>query len=160
MTRMGEGAIALIDLDMVATLVDKLENEKDEEILLQVHELLRQLLLVEGGTKKLVLIEDLGIERLCNFTSSQNWKLREATLKNLYSMSFDYQGKKLMLDRNCVLRILPLLKDQVLEVKTAAALVVASLVQLNDGKHQVVSVLLDSRQRSFRWRDENAVDRD
>ena len=138
MTRMTEGSIALIDLDMVATLVDKLENEKDEKILLQVHELLRQLMLVKGGTEKIVQIEELGIERLCSFTQSKNWELREATLKNLYSMSLNHAGKQLMLKRNCVLRILPLLlNDKVLAVQTAAALVVASLVQLNDGKHQV-----------------------
>lgn len=138
MTKMIEGSTALIELDMVATLVDKLQNEKDEHILLQVHELLRQLLLVEGGTNKLVEIEEMGIERLCMFTDYENWQLREATLKNLYSMSFDYAGKELMLKRNCELRILPLLlNDKVIEVKTAAALVIASLVQLNDAKHQV-----------------------
>lgn len=137
MTRMSEGSIALINIDMVATLVDKLLNEKEENILLQIHELLRQLLLVEGGTQKLVEIEDIAIERMCNFITSHNWHLKEATLKNLYSTSFDYQGKELMLKHNCALRILPLMKDLQLEVRTAATLVVASLVQLNEAKHQV-----------------------
>lgn len=139
MTRMSEGSIALIKIDMVATLVDKLLNEKEEHILLQIHELLRQLLLVEGGTKKLVEIEDIAIERMCNFITSQNWQLKEATLKNLYSTSFDYEGKELMLKHNCALRILPLMKDPQLEVRTAATLVVASLVQLNEAKHQVIA---------------------
>lgn len=139
MTRMSEPSIALIEIDMVATLVDKLENEKVESILLQVHELLRQLMLVEGGTRKLVEIEGIAIERLCHFIDSTNWQLKEACLKNLYSASFDYAGKELMLKHNCALRILPLLKDPKLEVKTAATLVVASLVQLNEAKHQVIA---------------------
>lgn len=156
MTRMSEGSIALIKIDMVATLVDKLLNEKEEFILLQVHELLRQLLLVEGGTKKLVEIEDIAIERMCNFINSQRWELKEATLKNLYSTSFDYAGKELMLKHNCALRILPLLKDSVLAVRTAAALVVASLAQLNEAKHQVRLAYQDRGQRPLRRHNEDA----
>jgi HEAT repeat protein len=138
MSRMIEGATTLIDIDMVETLVDKLEKEKSENILLLVQELLRQLLLVEGGTSRAVAIEELTIERLCFFIHSKNSLLREATLKNLYSFSFDYRGKELMIKRDCVARMLPILKDSELPVRAAAALVLASLVQFNEAKHQII----------------------
>jgi len=147
MSRMVEGATVLIGIDMVATLVDKLLHESDEAILVQVHELLRQLLLVEGGTAKMVQIEDIAIERLHTFVDSKNWQLREASLKNLYSFSFDYRGKQLMLQHRCVFRTLPSLKDPVLAVRTAAALVLASLVQFNQGKHEVSLSHSDHRQQ-------------
>jgi hypothetical protein len=137
MTRMSEDTKVLLDIGMMETFVNKLDQEKNEDILLQVHELIRQLLLIENGTKTFLLIEEKAIELLCGFMASKNWRLREATLKNLYSVSFDYQGKETVLRHDCDLRILPLIRDNELPVRTAAVLCLASLAQLNESKHKV-----------------------
>ena len=160
MTRMVEGATVLIEIDMVAILVDKLVEEKDDTILQQVHELLRQLLLVEGGTPKLVEIEEIGIERLCGFLESKNWELREATIKNLASFSFDYKGKQLMLEHRCTFRLLPYLKDKYLAVRTATAIALASLVQFNQGKHEVTLHDIDNRRRPLSRHNSNVGHRE
>lgn len=140
-----EGAQSLIQIDMVKTLVDKLAVEEVDEIELLMLELLRQFLLVDGGTTKAVEIGVQTVELHLSYLESKkhNPDLREATLKNLYSFSFDYRGKELMMSDpkktfNCVEKMIKdPLRDPNLKVRTAAALVLASLVQLNEAKHQV-----------------------
>ena len=65
----------LIGLEMVHVLVNHLYSEKDESILLLIHELLRQLLLVENGTERAILIEDETITGLCSFLEHHNEKV-------------------------------------------------------------------------------------
>jgi hypothetical protein len=66
----------LIDLDMVRVLVDRLAREPEDEILLLIHELLRQLLLVDRGSKKMIEISFTAIHVLNSFLNHYNDNVR------------------------------------------------------------------------------------
>lgn len=66
----------LIELDMVRVLVDRLAREPEDEILLLIHELLRQLLLVDRGSQKLIEISFTAIRVLNSFLNHCNNDVR------------------------------------------------------------------------------------
>ena len=77
----------LIDLDMVRVLVDRLAREPEDEILLLIHELLRQLLLVDRGSKKLIEISFTAIHVLNSFLNHYNDSVR-VFIKEIYKTMF------------------------------------------------------------------------
>lgn len=128
----------LINLDMVEVCVRKLAVQDEDQILVLVHELIRQLLLVDNGTQRFLAMENgIGISNICNFLTNENSKLRQAALKNLYCVSCNFAGKKLELSMEVIEQTAELLKDNVLEVRTAAVLTLCSICQLIDGKKKV-----------------------
>lgn len=63
----------LIDLRMVEVCVEKLAINDEDRILLLIHKLLRQLLLVDRGTKRFLEIEDgQGVNNLCLYLSNNH----------------------------------------------------------------------------------------
>ena len=66
-------AQSLIDLDMVEVCIQKLDVKDHDDILVQIHALLRQLLLVENGTERFLEIPNgTGVTNICKFLKNPN----------------------------------------------------------------------------------------
>jgi len=111
LTVVPEGCHLLIGMDMLKILVDKLVEEKDEDILCQIHELIKRLLYETDGTE--MALKTPAIARICDFLSSDNVQLRNYAITNLYCISFNESGKPQELSEGCVLKLAELLRDSV-----------------------------------------------
>jgi hypothetical protein len=70
LTVIPEGSILLIEMDMQRILVDKLVEEEVEDILCQIHELIKRLLYERNGTERALCTP--AIPRICEFLTSPN----------------------------------------------------------------------------------------
>lgn len=136
LTFIPEGSLLQIDMNMQKILVDKLVDEEVEDILCQIHELIKRQLYEAGGTEK--ALETQAISRICDFLTSQNVQLRNYAITNLYCISFNEDGKNKELKEGCVQKLAELLRDGELQIRTSTVLALNSQAQLNDGKHQLI----------------------
>ncbi|EGR29633.1 rtdr1-prov protein, putative [Ichthyophthirius multifiliis] len=153
------GAEHILIAEKLPLFVDKLIEEKEESILIQVLQLIKKLLEGEGGTD--IILQTEAIQRLTNHLEHRNQKvffcfleiqnnciifylfllkkkIRELSAINLACISFLETGKIKEMELNCVLPLCQKLEDQQSSVREAASICLASLAQKNQAKFQVI----------------------
>jgi len=86
MARNHKGCLYLIKNDLVPILVDKILEEKVQELLIKVLDIIKLLLEGEGGTDS--FLETSGIKRLKGLLTHENPKIRQRAVTDLGCVSF------------------------------------------------------------------------
>ena len=126
------GIDAIIQFNIIPVLVDKLVEEKQEEILILILHLLK--ILNEGEQAPLVIQNTEALIRLNGHLTSADPKIRELAAMNLGSISYNSLGKEQTIEENSIPPLTVMLTDPVSEVRTASTRALASLAQYKEGK--------------------------
>lgn len=86
------GVQAVIDTDILTTLVDKLVTEKEDSILILILTLMS--ILLEGEMATVLLLNTSVLQRLNTHLAASNWEIRRLAAENLGSISFNVSGKQ------------------------------------------------------------------
>ena len=86
------GMQAIIDADILRVLVDKLDKEKEAEILILILELMEQLL--HGDMATPFVLNTAVLEKLNAHLLSREWRIRQLAAQNLGSISLHVEGKR------------------------------------------------------------------
>ena len=132
-----EGQDHFLISENIAPLVDKLVDEKDDEILIFVLNLIQQVLNADGATENILNCGEV-IERLTALISHSNDTIRELSVTNLSQISFLDIGKIQQIEKKCVLELCKRLDDPKSNVREAATIALASLAQRNLAKEQIL----------------------
>lgn len=108
-------------------MVDKLNEEKDESILILILTLLK--MLIEGEAAPLVIQGSDVLPRLNAHLKSTNQKIRELAALNIGSISYNSLGKEQTIEAKSIPPLTEMLTDVVSEVRTASTRALASLAQ-------------------------------
>jgi hypothetical protein len=105
--------------------VDKLVDEKEEEIMILIMKLLSMLL--EGEMATDLVLSTPVLHRLNDHLKSSNWKIRQLAAENLGSISYNVMGKSATIDAKSIPPLCELLSDDIFEVRASALRALASL---------------------------------
>jgi hypothetical protein len=119
------GIQSIIDTDILRILVDKLVDEKEEEIMILIMKLLSMLL--EGEMATDLVLSTPVLHRLNDHLKSSNWKIRQLAAENLGSISYNVMGKSATIDAKSIPPLCELLSDDIFEVRASALRALASL---------------------------------
>jgi HEAT repeat protein len=86
------GIDSVISFNIIPVLVDKLNDEKNQEILILILTLLK--ILIEGDAAPLVIQGSDVLPRLNHHLQSDHFKIRELAALNLGSISYNSLGKE------------------------------------------------------------------
>ena len=129
------GIDSVISFNIIPVLVDKLNDEKNPEILILILTLLK--ILIEGDAAPLVIQGSDVLPRLNHHLLSEHFKIRELAALNLGSISYNSLGKEQTIDANSIPPLCDMLTDNVSDVRTASTRALASLAQQKEGKVQI-----------------------
>jgi len=129
------GVQAIIDTEILTTLVDKLISEKEDSILILILTLMG--ILLEGEMATVLLLNTLVLTRLNSHLAAKNWEIRRLAAENLGSISFNVNGKQSTIEADSIPPLCVMLSDPVSEVRTSAVRALSSLAQLKEGKIQI-----------------------
>jgi len=129
------GIDAIINFNIIPVLIDKLVDEKVEEILVLILRLLK--ILNEGELAPMVVQGADSLSRLNKHLTSSNFLIRELAAMNLGSISYNSIGKEQTIYANSIPPLCNMLTDKVPNVRTAATRALASLAQYKEGKVQI-----------------------
>jgi hypothetical protein len=129
------GIDSIIQCNIVLFLVDKLNEEKDENILILILSLLK--ILIEGEAAPLVIQGSDVLPRLNAHLKSENFKIRELSALNIGSISYNSLGKEHTIEAGSIPPLTQMLTDTVSEVRTASTRALSSLAQQKEGKVQI-----------------------
>lgn len=121
--------------DLLRTLVNKLEDEKEDSIMILILRLINILLEGEMATSLLLSTSVLG--RLNVHLKAKNWEIRKLAAENLGSISYNATGKRSTIEAESIPPLCEMLSDDIIEVRTSAVRALASLAQLKEGKIQI-----------------------
>lgn len=124
---------AVLETDLLKRLVDKLLEEKSQDILVKTMKLMKNLLHGSVGTEQ--ALETECVKRLLGLLQSPNQHIREIVATNLAAISFKDRGKKQVVEKGGVAPLCKCLTDPISEVREAATLCLCSLSQINPGKN-------------------------
>lgn len=130
-----QGIDSIIQCNIIPILVDKLNEEKDENILILILSLLK--ILIEGEAAPLVIQGSDVLPRLNNHLKSTNATIRELSAMNIGSISYNSLGKEQTIDAGSIQPLCEMLTDNVSEVRTASTRALSSLAQQKEGKVQI-----------------------
>lgn len=119
------GIQSIIDTDILRILVDKLVDEKEEEIMILIMKLLSMLL--EGEMATDLVLSTPVLHRLNDHLKSSNWKIRQLAAENLGSISYNVMGKSATIEAKSIPPLCELLSDDIFEVRASALRALASL---------------------------------
>lgn len=119
------GIEAIIDTDILRTLVEKLDKEKEEEILILILKLMN--ILLEGEMATPIFLNTPVLVRLNGHLKSRNWQIRQLSAENLGSISYNEAGKEATIDAESIEPLCVMLTDTVSEVRTSSVRALASL---------------------------------
>lgn len=126
------GIDSVISFNIIPVLVDKLNDEKNEDILILILTLLK--ILIEGDAAPLVIQGSDVLPRLNNHLKSGHFRIRELSALNLGSISYNSLGKEQTIDALSIPPLCGMLTDSVSDVRTASTRALASLAQQKEGK--------------------------
>jgi HEAT repeat protein len=126
------GIQSIIDTDILRILVDKLVEEKEEEILVLIMKLIN--ILLEGEMATDLVLSTPVLARLNGYLKAKNWQIRKLSAENLGSISYHVMGKIATIDAGSIQPLSEMLGDEIFEVRAAAIRALASLAQLKEGK--------------------------
>lgn len=129
------GIQAIIDTEILRTLVEKLVDEREQQILILILTLMA--ILLEGEMATALLLNTPVLIKLNHHLTSTNWEIRRLAAENLGSISYNENGKEATILANSIPPLCVMLSDNVSEVRTAAVRALASLAQLKEGKVQI-----------------------
>ena len=129
------GVDSIIDFNIIPFLVDKLIEEKDEDILVLILKLLK--ILNEGEQAPIVIQNTEAIFRLNKHLESKNDQIREYAALNLGSISYNVIGKSLTIDAKSIPPLTEMLIDKVSKVRAACTRALVSMAQQKEGKVQI-----------------------
>ena len=136
LSEMREGCEAVVAAGIIEVLVDKTISEKTERVMIQTLTLIQQLLqLHQGSLRALKTPVVVRMKRLLESVSSE---LKRLAAENLATLSFLPAGKKKVIEEGCVAPLSAQLFDDIVEVRGAALLALASLSIENDAKVQLI----------------------
>jgi len=131
-----DGTDGVLKNNILEILVDKLLEEKEEDILLVILQLMKRLLYGEGAIGR--ILKTQAITRLLILLEKSNELIREFAALNLASISFPEDGKAAVESLEAVIPLCKLLSDEVPAVREAASLALASLGQLKAAKVTII----------------------
>ena len=129
------GVDEIIRLMILPVLVDKLVDEKNEDILILILTLLK--ILNEGEQAPHIIQNTEVFGRLNDHLKSFHFKIRELAAMNLGSISYNSLGKETTIENGSIPPLCEMLTDGVTDVRTASTRALASLSQYKEGKVQI-----------------------
>jgi hypothetical protein len=129
------GIDSIIDAGVLPVLIDKLVLEQEEPILILILSLLKTL--AEGEKAPSILLGTPALPRLITHLTSKNAEIRELSVLNIGSISFNAHGKERAIEAQSIQPLSKMLNDRVSEVRTAATRALASLAQEKAGKVEI-----------------------
>lgn len=119
------GIQSIIDTDILRILVDKLVEEKEDDILILIMRLIN--ILLEGEMATDLILSTPVLVRLNGHLKSQNWKIRQLAAENLGSISYNVMGKSSTIEAKSIPPLCEMLSDEVFECRASALRALASL---------------------------------
>jgi len=119
------GVQAIIDTDILRVLVEKLVEEKEDDILVLILKLMN--ILLEGEMATPLLLNTPVLVRLNAHLKSKCWEIRRLAAENLGSISYNVQGKEAAIEAESIPPLCVMITDTVSEVRTSAVRALASL---------------------------------
>jgi hypothetical protein len=129
------GIKAVIDKDILPTLVDKLVDEQEESILILILTLLN--IALEGELATGLVLNTHILVRLNEHLASTNHEIRRLAAESLGSISYDEIGKMATLEAGSIEPLCNMLTDTIPQVRTSAIRTLTSLSQIKEGKVQI-----------------------
>ena len=129
------GIQAIIDTDILNTLVDKLVAETEAVIVVLILKLMN--ILLEGEMATVLLLNTQVLTRLNGHLGAKSWEIRRLAAENLGSISYNTNGKQATIEADSIPPLCVMLSDPISEVRTSAVRALASLAQLKEGKIQI-----------------------
>lgn len=129
------GVKAVIDKDILPTLVDKLIDEKEESILVLILRLLN--ITLEGELATGLVLNTHILQRLNDHLGSSNEFIRQLAADSLGSVSYDEIGKMATLEAGSIDGLCNMLGDEIAAVRTSSVRTLTSLAQIKEGKVQI-----------------------
>lgn len=132
------GIQAAIDAEILKVLVEKLVEEKSEEILILILTLLA--IVIEGELATDLVLNTSVLPRLNTHLTSKNCDIRQLAAENLGSISYNESGKEYTIQANSIPLLCNMLTDGNESVRGSATRALASLAQLKEGKIQIYDI--------------------
>ena len=129
------GIDSIITFNIISILIDKLVQEKTNEILILILELLK--ILLEGESAAMVVQGSEILQHLNDHLVSKHPKIREMSAMNLGSISFNSIGREQTIEADSIPPLCNMLTDKVNEVRQASTRALASFSQYKEGKVQI-----------------------
>lgn len=129
------GVDNIIQFNIVSVLINKLTEEKTDEILILILELIQ--LLLHGENSALVVQGSEILKFLNSHLQSDHYKIREMAAMNLGSISYNTIGKEQTIEAASIPPLCEMLTDKTDCVRTAATRALCSLAQYKEGKVQI-----------------------
>lgn len=129
------GIESIVYTDILRILVEKLVEEKEDDILCLIMQLLN--ILLEGEQATDLVLSTPVLSRLNGHLASKNWRIRRLAAENLGSISYNVIGKKSTIEAKSIPPLCQMLSDEITECRASALRALASLAQEKEGKIQI-----------------------
>lgn len=116
----------------MSVLINKLVEEKTDEILILILELIQ--ILLHGENSALVVQGSEILQHLNGHLQSEHYRIREMSAMCLGSISYNTIGKEQTIDAGSIPPLCEMLTDKIDCVRTAATRALCSLAQYKEGK--------------------------
>jgi hypothetical protein len=129
------GIDSIIQFNIVSVLINKLVEEKSDEILILILELIQ--ILLHGENSALVVQGSEILGHLNGHLTSEHYRIREMAAMCLGSISYNTIGKEQTIEAGSIPPLCDMLTDKIDSVRTAATRALCSLAQYKEGKVQI-----------------------